>query len=71
MCQWIYLENCILKQSETYVIKYKNGDRYILSDISRRDLISVNKYLSRHNLTCCETDLHVICDLPMDTSQCR
>ena len=69
MCRCIYVENCILTKFETSVVRYINVDRYISSDISRRDLHSVYRYVSRHKLTRCEIDLHVVCNLTMDISQ--
>ena len=34
-----------------------------------RVLNSVNKYVHRQKRACCQNDLHVVCNLPMDTSQ--
>ena len=69
MCRCIYVVNCMLTKFDTAVLRYINDDRYIWSDISRRDLHSVYRYISRYKLTRCQIDLHVVCNLPMDISQ--
>ena len=54
---------------QSSAVRYINVDRYISSDISRRDLHAFYGYVSRRQHTNYPTDLKVICYLPMDIAQ--
>ena len=69
MCRCIYVENCIFTKFESYVVRYINVDRYLSRIILRSELHLFYRYVSRHELTCCPIDLHVVCNLSMEITQ--
>ena len=61
MCRWIYVKGRIVIKLNIANFRYLNLLLWTMIDVERCDMVSVDYYLTRYNLTCSNIYLHGVC----------